>query len=104
MKLTLMVAAVALAFGASSVAWANPTNNGDEAGKGDLNQTATARSTQDNNSGAQANENSNSKSGTQTSNTGPAAMDHASATAIQLGDLSDFMNDKSTRLFYHCVP
>ena len=58
MRLTLISAALALAFGMSGVVQANPVVNGDHAGRGSGNdtveQTATATSTQGN--GPNANE------------------------------------------------
>src|SRR5574340_362458 len=58
MKLTMLSAAIAMAFGVSTAVWANPTNNNGADTAQNNNQTATATSTQGGNGSPQANENS----------------------------------------------
>lgn len=63
MNKSLLSTAIALAFGLSAQAWANPTNNADTFdNNGDASQTATADSNQSGQSGAAANENSDAYS------------------------------------------
>ncbi|MEO6353944.1 MAG: hypothetical protein ABIO19_09215, partial [Burkholderiaceae bacterium] len=57
MKKTILASAIALAFGFTGQAMANPTNNGDQSGREASNsQTATATSAQGGNGSPQANE------------------------------------------------
>ena len=65
MNKTLLSTAIALAFGAASPTWANPTNTNDADSNGSIAQTAAVSPNQSSQTGAAANENSTANTGQQ---------------------------------------